>query len=356
MANHDAWNTFSAISAAFHAATHNAIDITARRSQRVSETIITRAPTRIDFGGGWTDVPPYSDEMGGFVCNLAIARYATVTVEGRSSARHGHEQVPATGTNADRSIAEAAARRFGMTDVRIDVQSDFPLGAGLGGSSAAGVATVAALAAARDEVMQQSEIAELSRAIEIGDLGVPGGRQDHYAAAYGGALGLRFSAAGVEVSRIPLDTQLRAELEQRCIVIYTGKSRISGETIEAVLGAYRNRESRVLAALDRMRATAESMAEALAARDVDALADLVAEQWRHQRSLHPAIPTPLIDEIIAQGAAAGAMGAKALGASGGGCVLLIAKRGRSDDVRDAVAPLGELLAFSVAERGVERCR
>ena len=155
---------------------------------------------------------------------------------------------------------------------------------------------------------------------------------------------------------IPLDAELRAELEQRCIVIYTGKSRISGETIDAVLGAYRNRESRVLAALDRMRATAESMAEALAARDVDALADLVAEQWRHQRSLHPAIPTPLIDEIIAQGAAAGAIGAKALGASGGGCVLLIAKRGMSDRVREAVTPLGELLPFSVAERGVERCR
>lgn len=358
LANHDAWNTFSAIPAARHAPTHIAIDVTAVRSRRVSAKIITRAPTRIDFGGGWTDVPPYSDEMGGFVCNLAIARYATVTVEPPSSAARGHEhaQVAARGTSADRSIAEAAARRFGMTDARIDVQSDFPLGAGLGGSSAAGVATVAALAAARDEVMQPTEIAELSRAIEIGDLGVPGGRQDHYAAAYGGALGLRFSAAGVEVRRIPLDEELRAELERRCIVIYTGKSRISGETIEAVLGAYRNRESRVLAALDRMRATAESMADALTARDVDALADLVAEQWSHQRSLHSAIPTPLIDEIIAQGAAAGAIGAKALGASGGGCVLLIAKRGKSDEVREAVAHLGELLPFSVAVRGVERCR
>ena len=358
LANHDAWNTFSAIQAACHAPTRIAIDVTAARSRRVSAKIITRAPTRIDFGGGWTDVPPYSDEMGGFVCNLAIARYATVTIEPPSSATRGHEhaQVAASGTSADRSIAEAAARRFGMTDARIDVKSDFPLGAGLGGSSAAGVATVAALAAARDEVMHPSEIAELSRAIEIGDLGVPGGRQDHYAAAYGGALGLRFSAAGVEVRRIPLDEELRAELEQRCIVIYTGKSRISGETIEAVLGAYRNRESRVLAALDRMRATAESMAEALAARDVDALADLVAEQWRHQRSLHPAIPTPLIDEIIARGAAAGAIGAKALGASGGGCVLLIATRGKSDEVREAVADLGELMPFSVATRGVERCR
>ena len=338
--------------------TYDAIAAIARHSNGVSDTIITRAPTRIDFGGGWTDVPPYSDEMGGFVCNLAIARYATVTVEWAASAGRGGDgsEVATTGTNPDRSIAEAAARRFRMTDARIDVRSDFPLGAGLGGSSAAGVATVAALAAARGDVMEPSQIAELSRAIEIGDLGVPGGRQDHYAAAYGGALGLRFSAAGVDVRRIPLDAELRGEIEHRCIVVYTGKSRISGETIEAVLGAYRKREPRVLAALDRMRATAELMAEALGARDLDALAALVAEQWTHQRALHPAIPTPLIDEIVARGTAAGAAGAKALGASGGGCVLLVARRDRSDEVRQAVASLGELLPFSIAQQGVERCR
>ena len=338
--------------------THAAIAVVARGySNCVSETIITRAPTRIDFGGGWTDVPPYSDEMGGFVCNVAIARYATVTIEqplqGEPDAL---SHITTTGTSADRSIAEAAARRFDMIGARIDVRSDFPLGAGLGGSSAAGVATVAALAALRGDVLEPSEIAELSRAIEIGDLGIPGGRQDHYAAAFGGALGLRFSAAGVDVHRIPLDRDLRAEIERRCVVIYTGKSRISGETIEAVLGAYRKHDRRVLASLDRMRSTAESMAQALEARDLDALAELVAEQWTHQRSLHPAIPTPLIDEIIARGTAAGASGAKALGASGGGCVLLIARKDRSDEVRHAVAPLGELLPFAVAEHGVERCR
>ena len=86
-------------------------------------SIVTRAPTRIDFGGGWTDVPPYSDEMGGFVCNLAIARYATATLVRRA----GRDSSP--GTNpADRAIVEAATRRFGLTDVRVGVRSDFPIG------------------------------------------------------------------------------------------------------------------------------------------------------------------------------------------------------------------------------------
>jgi galactokinase/mevalonate kinase-like predicted kinase len=104
-----------------------------------------------------------------------------------------------------------------------------------------------------------------------------------------------------------------------------------------------------------MRETAEQMPAAIAAGDVDRLATLVDEQWTHQRSLHPAIPTPLIDQIIARAREAGAAGAKALGASGGGCVLAIAGAGRADDVRRAIGSLGELLAFSVAMRGVERC-
>jgi len=312
--------------------------------------ITTRAPTRIDFGGGWTDVPPYSDEMGGFVCNLAIARYATVTVSIGEQAESKNES-----RALDLSIAAAAARRFGFEDARIDVESDFPIGAGLGGSSAAGVATVTALAMAQGNLMSPTAIAELSRDIEIADLGIAGGRQDHYAAAYGGALGLKFSPGRVDVQPIELSAQTRAEIERRCIIVYTGQSRISGDTINAVIGAYRDREPNVLRALARMRETAEQMPAAIAAGDVDRLATLVDEQWTHQRSLHPAIPTPLIDQIIARAREAGAAGAKALGASGGGCVLAIAGAGRADDVRRAIGSLGELLAFSVAMRGVERC-
>ena len=316
---------------------------------------MTRAPTRIDFGGGWTDVPPYSDEMGGFVCNVAITRYATVTVT-RGHAGDAHAADISGERAADRSIATAAARRFKIDDVHIRLDSDFPIGAGLGGSSAAGVATVAALACVRGEAMAPENIAELSRSIEIGDLGIPGGRQDHYAAAFGGALGLRFSSGATEVTRIPLGSDFREEIERRCLIIYTGKSRISGETINAVLGAYAARKPRVLRALERMRETAEDMARALGSHDLDAVADLVGEQWRHQRSLHPAIPTPLIDEIIDRATRAGAVGSKALGASGGGCVLVIAANDRADPVRDAISHLGQILPFAIDQHGVQQCR
>ncbi len=315
----------------------------------VSDTIVTRAPTRIDFGGGWTDVPPYSDEMGGFVCNLAISRYAAVTIA-RDDVRMAQ-----TTSAADRAIVDAATKRLPLAGVRISVSSDFPIGAGLGGSSAAGVATVAALSLARDEVLDRAAMAELSRDIEIADVGIAGGRQDHYAAAFGGALGLRFTSGHVDVEQIPLDDALRREIERRCMIVYTGQSRISGDTINAVLDAYRSRDRRVVGALASMRDGAEQMARALRAGDLDTLASLVSEQWIHQRSLHAAIPTPLIDEIVSRATRAGAMGAKALGASGGGCVLVIANADRVDDVRRAVESLGTLLPFAIDDAGATRC-
>src|SRR5512142_1256017 len=145
-----------------------------------------RAPTRIDFGGGWTDVPPYCDREGGFVCNVAVSRYATV----RISAMEHPDAAPSVITDrpADRSLVDAALRRAGAHGLEIALHNDFPVGAGLGGSSAAGVATVAALAAWQGRQPAREEVAEESRAIEIEDLGIAGGRQDHYAAVFGGAL------------------------------------------------------------------------------------------------------------------------------------------------------------------------
>jgi len=315
------------------------------------------APTRIDFGGGWTDVPPYAEEEGGYVCNLAITRYATVRLRAGSRDEAG-SAVDAGNGAADSALARAALRRAGLNGVTLALASDFPVGAGLGGSSAAGVAACGALAAWRGSIApggrvaddRRAALAEESRAIEVEDLGVAGGRQDHYAAAFGGALGLRFGGA-VEVERLPLPDSLAEQIERRCVVAYTGQSRISGTTITAVLDAYRARTARVTAALARMRMLAEAMADALRRAALDDLGALVGEHWVHQRALHPAITTPLIDAIVERAHAAGAVGVKALGASGGGCVLAVAPEGSAERVRAAIGGMAELLPFRVDRAG-----
>lgn len=305
------------------------------------------APTRLDFGGGWTDVPPYPEERGGFVCNLAIERRAHVRVAfGDSDA-------------SPDAMARAALLRANRRDLVASIRNDFPIGAGLGGSSAAGVALAAALAQLSDSGRPNNELvagaaadfAEESRAIEVEQLGIAGGRQDHYAAAFGGALGLSFEDR-VRVERIPLTERATQQLESRVTVIYTGESRISGETITAVLDAYAARDRRVVAALDRMAVLAKGMRAALHAADISTLAHLVDEHWVHQKSLHPRITTARIDAIEVAVRAAGATGFKALGASGGGCVLAISSAADAAAVRAAVGEHGGVLDWRIAHSGV----
>ena len=312
---------------------------------------VASAPSRLDFGGGWTDVPPYPEERGGFVCNLAIERRSRVTL------RPGPAE-----TDAGPLVA-AALRRAGFGG-RVSITSDFPIGAGLGGSSAAGVALSAAIACAQETTPSRAWLAEWSRVVEVTEMGIAGGRQDHYAAAYGGALGLTFGETGsgdaasgtVRVEQIPLTTSAIAALESRITLVYTGESRISGETITAVLDAYRDRVPRVVSALDRMAVLARGMRSALHASDVSTLGALVHEHWIHQRALHPRISTERIDALERAARSAGAQGLKALGASGGGCVMIVSDAADAERVADAVLPYGEILSWRVATTGVEVSR
>jgi D-glycero-alpha-D-manno-heptose-7-phosphate kinase len=305
--------------------------------------IIARAPTRIDFGGGWTDVPPYCDREGGFVCNVAINRYATVSIERGSEDPGGAlEELP---------LVTAALRRTGMADLRATVHNDFPVAAGLGGSSAASAALLAALERCRGRSIDRVAIAEEGRRIEVEELGVAGGRQDHYAATHGGALALTFGD-GVSVQRLALTQSTRQELPLWSTLIYTGESRISGDTITAVLGAYESGVDRVVSALARMKSVAREMAVALASGDLHALGELLDEHWQHQRALHPTITTARIEEIVSRATRAGGIGAKAMGASGGGCVLVLSRPAVRPAVRTSLAGLGDVLDFGIDETGV----
>ncbi len=299
-----------------------------------------RAPARIDFGGGWTDVPPYCDNEGGFVCNVAIDLCSTAKVT----------SAVAPSVSDDPLIA-AAMQYSGVGDATITLSSDFPIGSGLGGSAAASAAVLGGLRVWRGLPIDLVALAEAGRAMEVEHMGIAGGRQDHYASTHGGVLALEFSSE-VVAKRIEMLPETVAELERRAILIYTGESRISGDTITAVLDSYLAREKPVLDALENMKGLAVRMAEALNSGDIGLLGEAVAEHWRWQRSLHTAIPTEKIDEIIARATSAGAVGCKALGASGGGTVLLIAGEDNADAIRESVRGLGEELSFGVDLDGV----
>lgn len=305
-----------------------------------ARVVTATAPSRVDLAGGWTDVAPYTTDVGGAVCNVAIELRARATV--RSAAAPLAPSDP---------LLRAAWHRASEPAVAIALESDVPVGSGLGGSSAAGVALAAALAAWRGVSMSAEDLAELSRSTETQTMGLAGGCQDHYAAAYGGALLLHCGDTTV-AERVPLSDATIAEFERRALIAFTGHSRMSANTIDAVLEAYRRSEPVTCSALATMASLAPQLADALRTGDLDRLGALIADQWRAQRALHPTITTPLIDRIVADVAEAGALGTKALGASGGGCVLVIARTDRVDAVRAALARHATLLPLHVARQGV----
>ena len=287
-------------------------------------------------------MPPYPARAGGAVCNIAITRYATATV---SSGAGGDPP-----TSPDDRLVRAALRRSPASDVRVSLASDYPIAAGLGGSSAAGVALAGALAELSGETLDRHALATRSRETEVEELGVPGGYQDHFAAAFGGALLLTFTEH-VAVHEITLSPAFRSALVRRGILVYTGESRMSGETVTAVRDAYLAADSHVVNALARMKTLALEMAAMLRVGDLGSLGALMGEHWSHQRALHPSITTPRIEAIAQAAAHSGAIGVKALGASAGGCVLAIADAGREDELAAALAPFGERLDYDIDVEG-----
>jgi D-glycero-alpha-D-manno-heptose-7-phosphate kinase len=304
--------------------------------------VVASAPARVDLAGGWTDVAPYTTEIGGAVCNVAVELRAVATVT-----RADQASLP-----TDEPLVRAAWERAGQPAVTMHLHSTMPRGSGLGGSSAAGVALAAALAAWRDQQLEAADLAELSRSTEIETLGVAGGCQDHYSAAFGGALLLRCSSKTV-AENVHFSETAIAAFEARAMIAYTGESRMSANTINAVLDAYRDGEQVTCDALARMKSLAFDMAGALQAGDIDEVGALLRRHWVAQRALHPSITTPLIDCIVAEAESAGALGTKALGASGGGCVLVIARRDRVEQVRRAVGIHASFLPLRVARTGVQ---
>ncbi len=249
-----------------------------------------RVPLRIDLAGGWTDVPAFADAEGGAVVNVAIDKYVRGTLGGDGSITYEH-------------------------DVR----------AGGLGSSACEHVLAAAL---RDAEADLDEIAEAAFAEETA-AGVPGGRQDQYAACYGGLSFMTFGRAGasggpVRIERLELPEPIMLGLQKRLLLVDSGVSRLSGEVHAAVWAAYARGDDAVVGALLALRQYGRAMRDALAGNDFGGVRHVMNENWIQQKRLHASVTNGSIDEIFALAMANGASAGKACGAGGGGAVVFYA--------------------------------
>jgi D-glycero-alpha-D-manno-heptose-7-phosphate kinase len=325
-----------------------------------------RAPIRFDFAGGWTDVPPMACELGGHVLAGAISLFATVKVERLQGTRvvvtseDFGEQVEGADPEAlvydgRLDLLKAAVRRFlPQGGVKVSVRADVPPGSGTGSSAAVGVALIAALTAMVGQPLPADELAEAARLLETEELKNACGRQDHYTAAYGGVNLWHFGKQTVSGGALALAPEVLRELEQRLVLCYSRASRVSGTVVSRVIDRYQRRDESVVAALAKLGALAQQGAYYLLAGEIDRFGSLLGENWQAQRALDPSITTARVDELMAIATGAGALGGKALGAGGGGCLLFCCAAGHEAEVRRELAQHDALpLRWTFWERGIE---
>jgi D-glycero-alpha-D-manno-heptose-7-phosphate kinase len=333
----------------------------------VSERLVVRAtaPLRISFVGGGTDFPHWFTERGGAVVSATIDQAVRVAIESREdrqvrvrSLDLGHlveyhlDQGPEYDGVMD--LAKAAIERIGVQhgiDVRIE--SDAPPGSGLGGSSALVVSMVAALAALREIPLTADELARIAYAIEREDLGISGGWQDQYAAAFGGFNLIEFSPSEVFVRQLEVTVELLERLREGLLLCYSGAVRRHGGLIDAQIRFHHEGREETLLGMKHLHEMAYAIRGAIEGDYLDELGPLLREAFENKKRMNPHVAedTP-IDALLSAAAGAGASGGKICGAGGGGYVLVACVPQRRAAVRAALEALGGQIArFSFSSEG-----
>ncbi len=310
-----------------------------------------RAPLRLDFAGGWTDVPPFATAEGGIVVNGALGLTAQATLvpggDGIDLISHdlglsvSAQDIVALPRGGDLELLQAALRCFPIDPpFRLETRSDAPPGSGLGSSGALGVALALVLKHARNEAHLPHDVADAAVRIETVEAGMAGGKQDQYAAAFGGFNVMTFTETSVDVESLPIDPGFASELARRTILWYTGRSRVSGATITRVMEAYGRGHRAVTGALREMKDLALSMVEALAEADLARVGTLLTRNWQCQQVLDPQMCTPDMRRLeTAAAGEGGILGAKAAGAGAGGSMFVLSA-GDPASVKEAALHLG----------------
>jgi D-glycero-alpha-D-manno-heptose-7-phosphate kinase len=296
--------------------------------------IRAKAPLRISFAGGGTDVMPYPEEHGGCVLNCTIDRYAYCTLD-----LHNQNAVNIRSLDYNVSTSYGSIKEMeydGTLDIikaalkvldveqgmDVFVHSDVLPGAGLGGSSSVAVALVGALARCKRHRLDNYAVAEMAYRIEREEAGVKGGRQDQYAAAFGGMNFMQFIGNETIVTPLQLKQDILNEFQYRLMLCDTGKRRLSAGIIEDQIRRYQE-QTEVVSAFEKTKELALEMKNALLNEDIEKIGVLLNEGWAAKKRFSEKITDPYIDGLYEVGIKNGALGGKLLGAGGGGYLLFM---------------------------------
>ena len=315
--------------------------------------IISQTPYRVSFVGGGTDLPAFYRNEYGAVLSAALDKHMYVTVSPRFEAttRVAYTRTEIAGTVGEiqHELVREALKLTGLgRHLEITTVGDVPAGTGLGSSSSLTVGLLLALHAYKGQIVSAKNLAEQSCRIELDLLGKPIGKQDQYAAAFGGLNYIRFNSdGGVDVEPVPATPETMQELQKRVLLFYTQQQRDADAILKRQSEGTKDR----LTVLRAMRDLAQEMRVALGGGGgLDEFGRLLHEGWQLKKSLGFGISMDLVDQWYEQARKLGAQGGKLLGAGGGGFLMLFAPPERHNMIRDALGHPREL-TFGIDRRG-----
>ncbi len=335
-----------------------------------------RAPLRLGLAGGGTDLSPFCNLFGGCVLNATIDLYAYAHIE---TALDNSLRLSAQDTGAELATAAVPALELGgplalhkavynriVRDfcggqplaMRLTTHCDAPPGSGLGSSSTLVVAMIKAFVEWLRLPLGEYDVARLAFEIERQDVGLSGGRQDQYAATFGGFNFMEFYAdERVIVNPLRIKNWILSELESSIVLYSTGVSRLSAAIIDEQTRNMREPGSASIDALKRLKEDAIAMKEAVLKGDFSALAERMRDSWEAKKLTAHGITTPEIDALFLRAMEAGALAGKVSGAGGGGFVIFFVDPGRRINLIRALSGLsGEVRPCHFTKRGTEGWR
>lgn len=333
----------------------------------------SKAPFRLGLAGGGTDVSPYSDIYGGTILNATISLYASASIEPRTDGKivfripqNNEEYIYDTCTELpilhdktslmngiyNRIIKDFISAPLSLT---LTCALDVPFGSGLGTSSTLAVAILGAYTEWLKLPLGEYDLAFLAYSIEREDLQQAGGKQDQYAAAFGGFNYMEFYDNNkVIVNPLRVKNEIINELANNLVLYYTNSSRNSGDIIiEQQKNVNKNIKSSI-EAMHRIKQQAKDLKEAILTNKLNRIGEILHEGWVYKKQMASGISTPFFEEVYETALAAGAIGGKISGAGGGGFVFFYCPNTTKYTVIKELNKLGGyVLPYSFTKKGLE---
>ena len=320
--------------------------------------IRSKAPLRISFGGGGTDVPPYPEERGGAIISTTINKYVYTNIIPKEDIEN---EISVESLDYDivaRYDISKKIRYDGELDLvksvikymrpnmqkdlslRLFIHSDAPPGSGLGSSSTMAVALIGVFKHLLNLPMTNYDIAEAAYYAERVDLGIQGGLQDQYAATFGGFNFIEFYGDKTIVNPLRLSKETLNELQYHILLYFTGETRLSANILADQTESYVKKKKGVAEALDQTKQLAIEMKNALLKNELYEFGNLLDEAWQHKKKFSKKITNPTINKMYEVAKKYGAIGGKISGAGGGGYMTLFCEFDKRHLVAEHLEKMG----------------